>query len=303
MKKKPGIAVVIISFLLAAVAPGISRAGGNQVNIGVLAKRGYERCLEKWTPTAKYLTERIPGKSFTIAPLGFEKIYSAVQKGEVDFILANPSFYVELESRYGINRIATLKNLRLGGAYTEFGGVVFCKANRDDIRHLSDLVGKTFMAVEETAFDGWRTAWRELKEKGIDPYRDFRKLSFGGTHDAVVYTVRDGGVDAGSIKTDTLERMELEGKINLEDFHVIHEHGGGEVHLPFLHSTRAYPEWPFAKVKHTTDELAQHLDSSAKAPGEIVVHRTPVWDHPALWLVLLGLLATEWTVRRRRGLA
>lgn len=57
------------------------------------------------------------------------------------------------------------------------------------------------------------------------------------------------------------------------------------------------------KVLHTADELAQLLDSSAKAPGEIVVHHTPVWDHPALWLVLPALLATEWTVRRRRGLA
>ena len=63
-----------------------------------------------------------------------------------------------------------------------------------------------------------------MKERGIDPYLDFTRLEFGGTHDAVVYAVRDGRVDAGSARTDTLERMDSEGKINIKDFRVIGEH-------------------------------------------------------------------------------
>jgi len=166
---------------------------------------------------------------------------------------------VELESQYGLNRIATLKNIRFGNAYTKCGGVIFCKANRSDIRHFSDLKDKAFMAVKETSFGGWRMAWREFKEKGIDPYRDFKDISFGGTHDTVVYAVRDGKVDAGTVRTDTLERMAIEGKISLGDFYAIYENGGEVVSLPLVHSTRSYPEWPFAKVKHTTDELAEKV--------------------------------------------
>ncbi len=250
--------VFIISLLI--LAPDYAPCADNPpIKIGVLAKRGTERCLEQWSHTAEYLSARIQGKTFVIVPLNFKEIYSTVKKGQVDFILANSSFYVELEIWYGANRIATLKNLRLGGSYTSFGGVVFCKANRNDIKHMTDLNGKTFMGVKETSFGGWRMAWREFKEKNINPYSDFRALTFGGTHDAVVYAVRDGKVDAGTVRTDTLERMEMEGKINLKGFHVIHEHGGGTVHLPFLHSTRSYPEWPFAKVKHTPDELAEKV--------------------------------------------
>ncbi|GAG17554.1 unnamed protein product, partial [marine sediment metagenome] len=40
------------------------------VKIGVLAKRGPERCLEKWGPTSEYLSAEIRGRSFTIVPLG-----------------------------------------------------------------------------------------------------------------------------------------------------------------------------------------------------------------------------------------
>ncbi|MEA3427675.1 MAG: hypothetical protein U9Q84_00350 [Thermodesulfobacteriota bacterium] len=98
--------LVAILFLL--LAAGISFAnsansanGDDKVKIGVLAKRGSERCLQKWSPTAEYLSVRIPGKTFVIIPIDFEKIYSFVEKGDVDFILANSSFYVELEHYYG----------------------------------------------------------------------------------------------------------------------------------------------------------------------------------------------------------
>ena len=247
------------------------------VKIGVLAKRGPEVCLKKWGPTAEYLSKRIPDKKFVIVPIDFEKIYSFVEKGKVDFILANSSFYVELEHWYGANRIATLKNLRTEGAYTEFAGVILCKANRADLRQLTDIKGKTFMAVKETSFGGWRMAWREFKELGLDPHQDFKTLSFGGTHDAVVYAVRDGIVDAGTVRTDTLERMQAEGKIDVKDLYVIPYHGEKVTNLPFLHSTRAYPEWPMAKVKHTPDALAQKVaiallemeaDSNAAKAGQ-----------------------------------
>ncbi|MCK4871609.1 MAG: PAS domain S-box protein, partial [Phycisphaerales bacterium] len=242
-----------------------AQESGAVVTIGVLAKRGSERCLEKWGPTATYLTEQIPGRRFEIVPLDFSDVDPTVERGEVDFILANPAIYVALEANYGATRIATLKNLQLNGVHTVFGGVIFHRADRSDIRSLDDLRGKHFMAVKENAFGGWLVAWRELKEHGIDPHRDFSELRFGGTHDAVVYAVRDGLVDAGTVRTDTLERMDAEGKIDLADFTVIHAHGGvdhslgDEEHLPFLHSTRDYPEWPFAKARHTSDELAEQV--------------------------------------------
>jgi len=253
------IALVIFILLPFPMPVQVSCADDRQVRIGVLAKRGIVRCMEKWSPTAKYITDKIPGRNFVIVPIDSDGIFSFVEHGMVDFVLTDPSIYVELESQYGLNRIATLKNIRFGNAYTKCGGVIFCKANRSDIRHFSDLNGKTFMAVKETSFGGWRMAWREFKEKGIDPYRDFKVLSFGGTHDTVVYAVRDGKVDAGTVRTDTLERMAIEGKINLGDFYTIYEHGGEVASLPSVHSTRSYPEWPFAKVKHTPDELAEKV--------------------------------------------
>ena len=257
--KRQGITVVFIVLSLILLLARVSWADDTQVRIGVLAKRGIVRCLEKWSPTAEYLSDKIPDKIFVIVPIDSDGVFSFVEHGTVDFILANPSIYVELESLYGVNRIVTIKNFGINCTHTKYSGVVFCKANRIDIQHLSEINGKNFMGVSETSFGGWQMTWREFKQKGIDPYRDFKTLRFAGTQDAVVYAVRDGKVDAGTVRTDTLEKMEMEGKIDLKDFRVIHEHGGGRVYLPFRHSTRSYPEWPFSKVKHTPDDLAEKV--------------------------------------------
>ena len=53
--------------------------------------------------------------------------------------------------------------------------------------------------------------------------------------------------------------MATEGKIRLEQFRVIGERAGEESCLPFPRSTRLYPEWPLAKLRHTSDELTQQV--------------------------------------------
>ena len=257
------VTVWIMCFTLLAFGEGAVLAAEKieeQIRIGVLAKRGSERCLERWGSTADYLSMQIPGRSFSIVPLGFDEIHKAVEFGEVEFVLANSSFYVDLEIRFGAKRIATLQNLHADGtAHKVFASVIFCKADREEIRNVQDLKGKIFMAVDERSLGGWHMAWRELKRRGVDPQRDFAELRFGGSHDAVVYAVRDGVVDAGSVRSDTLERMGLEGKIRLADFKVLMPHEDCDGEIRFLHSTPHYPEWPFAKASHTSDELAKEV--------------------------------------------
>jgi signal transduction histidine kinase len=253
---------LVLASSVSLVSPGLVLGAAEDtgpVRIGVLVKRGPERCLEKWGPTAEYLTAEIGGYSFVIRPLDHDKVGPAVQRGEVEFILTNPSSYVELERLHNVSRIVTLKNLHLGKAYTVYAAVIFRRSDRDDIHDLADLNGRTFMAVDEQSFGGWQMAWRELKEDGIDPRRDFSDFQFGGTHDAVVYAVQKEKIDAGTVRADTLERMAMEGKIRLDEFRVIHEQRGARVDLPFPCSTRVYPEWPLAKAEHTPDGLAEKV--------------------------------------------
>ena len=289
--------LVVWMFLGLAQAsfPHLLGAAETPVGIGVLAKRGSEQAVTMWTPTAAYLSSHIPGYAFAVVPLDFNEIEQAVREERVQFVLANSAIYVALEYQYGITRIVTMENLRQGRGYTQFGGVIFCRADRADIQTPNDLTGRSFMAVEENSFGGWLMAWRELQDHGIDPYHDFSPMQFGGTHDAVVMAVLEGRVDAGTVRTDTLERMAEEGKINLAELRILQWHDlkkGGPAptdFFPFLCSTRLYPEWPLARVAGTSEALAKQVaiallnmpaaDPAARA-GQVTGWTTPLDYQP-----------------------
>lgn len=228
------------------------------LKIGILAKLGSEEGMKMWAPLGEYLTNHVPPYTFEIVPLAFNEIHLAVRRRAIDFILTNPKFYMELESLYGLGRIATLNNkLAQGKTSSLFGGVIFTKSSRSDIRTYQDLKAKSFMAVDKLSFGGWQVALCELKHNQIDPYQYFSSISFGGTHDAVVYAVRDGVVDAGTVRTDTLERLAAENKIKLEDFFILNSRQYED--FPLFLSTELYPEWSFAKTQKVSDKLATQV--------------------------------------------
>jgi two-component system sensor histidine kinase/response regulator len=74
-----------------------------------------------------------------------------------------------------------------------------------------------------------------------------------------VFAVRDRLVDAGTVRTNTLEDLSAEGKIDLNDFYVFPRIHAEDGHAPYFCTTREYPDWPMAKVRHTSDELAEKV--------------------------------------------
>jgi len=231
--------------------------GEQQISIGVLSHRGFEATLETWTPTANYLSRQLSDYQFKIIPLDFSEVEPALKNEEVDFLLVNSGIYVNMEVKYRISRIATLKNIVGNTSNNVFGGVVFSHAKHPDIHEFKDIRGSNVMAVDETSLGGFQMAWREWKGIGIDTYKDFGELSFAGSHDPVVMAVKNGIVDVGVVRTGILEQLAQKGTIDLEDFQILNART--EDDFKFLHSTRLYPEWPFSKLHHTANALAQKV--------------------------------------------
>ena len=228
------------------------------INIVVLAIRGKSKAFQMWQPTADYLSRQIPGYHFNIQPVSIDSISAAVQSGTADFVLTNPGLYAELEAMHGIFHIATLRNQRSAKAYTRFGALIISRSGRMDISGLRSLKGKSFMAVHPKAFGGWWMAWREFEQAGINPQEDFSRLVFSGfPQDKIVLAVQNNRIDAGTVRTNTLERMAAEGKINLKDFKVINPQSTPG--FPFKHSTRLYPEWPFAATHKISNGFARQV--------------------------------------------
>lgn len=229
-----------------------------EVTIGLLAHRGDDAGRKKWASTTAYLGDAIPDRRFRLIPLDLNEMDQALAANRLDLILTNPGNYVELEDRYGISRIATLKNMRHGRSYKVFGAVIFTRADRKDIKTLADLRGETFAAVARDAFGGFQMAWRELREINIDPFTDLADLRFTGfPQDDIVEMVLSGKVTAGTVRTNVLETMAEQHLIDLADIRILNPQQSDD--FPFRHSTRLYPEWAFAKSRHTSEELAKQV--------------------------------------------
>ncbi len=257
--------------------------GAELVNIGVLAFRGSQLTEERWKPMAAYLSGQVSDYVFKIVPVSNDNIESLVENGKVDFILTNPASYATLEKNYGVRRLATLLNRSNGGSSTEFGAVIFTRTDRLDINGLIDLKGKSFMAVHRNAFGGWWMAKRELLEMGLDPNRDFQQVTFSSfPQDKIVYAVRNGEVDAGTVRTSVLERMSRSGDIDLRDFRILNPQQYHNFHQRL--STRLYPEWPFAATRKVSIKLAQDVTLALlRMPGDDYAARTALitgWTSP-----------------------
>lgn len=252
-----------------------------EVKIGVLAERGIEATLKRWSPLTDYLKTKLDNYSFTVVPLDYDQLSVDIANIKIDFFITNTLNYVQLEHLYGASRIATLLNndSSTQDKFSEYGGVIFTKVDNQTINNIEDIKGKSFAAVDKHSFGGWVMAYEEFINHGIT--QDDIKLTFLKTHDAVVEAVLKGQVESGTIRTDTLERLVNEGKIELSDIKVINvKH---HKNFPYIVSTQLYPEWPFSKLKHTPNKLANDVLS---------VLLNISHDH----LVFNEVKADEWTV-------
>ena len=248
---------------------GSEESAAESYVIGVLAKRGEQIAMDRWTLTADYLTQQVPAAQFHVSPLTFEQIEPAIRSGKIDFLLANSGIYIQAEHRFGAFRIATLVNHSGDYALTQFGGVIFTRARNPSLQSLYSLRDKSFAAVNPTSLGGYLMARQELLEQGIDTEQDMT-LNFLGTHDAVVKAVLAGQADAGTVRSDTIERMAAGGLIRLDRIKVLKPRDIEG--FPYRLSTRLYPEWPMAALPHTPKSLVEKVST-------VLLNMPP--DHPA----------------------
>jgi PAS domain S-box-containing protein len=237
----------------------VSSPAVSTIRIGALANRGTEECLRRWKPTAAYLERHLPGTRFEIVPLGFHDVSERVAAKRVHFIITNPAQYSVLEFEGKAYRIAGFLVPSVSGPQRMYGGVIFTRSDRSDIRNFADLRGKRFAAVDEESLGGWLCARRELRAAHMDPYRDFADLRFIGTHDGVIQSVLSGASDAGTARSSQLEKMAAAGKLDLRAIRVLTGTSTPPAGYPFRVSTRLYPEWPFAAAVGTDEYLSRRV--------------------------------------------
>lgn len=228
-----------------------------EVRLGVLARRGEDWAHQTWGPTAEHLCHYISGYHFRVVPLAFEEVLPAAKQGEIDFILANPAMFVNLQKNCGASPLVTLRaQIDDEIASDQFGGLLIARAENTTVDSLRDVRGLEIAAVDADSLGGWLSVRWALHQAGVSVPEE--RVRFLGTHDAVVYRVLNGRSPLGVVRTGTLRHMASEGLIRQEDLRVIadrsEESGAG-----FPHTSKLFPEWPLARLPNTPDGLSERV--------------------------------------------
>lgn len=256
---------VLLLVLLSPAAQAVQ-----EVRIGVLSFRPLEQARQQWQATGDLLNARIPGYRFTLEVLFFPDMDQAMAAGRFDFVLTNPEHYIALRARYGLSAIATLMPLAEGHPVSQFGGVIFTRADRADIDELADLRGKVVSSVQDKSFGAYMMQRWTLYKHGIAIGEIGRMRFTGMPQDNAVRDVLSGEADVGFVRTGLLERMAREGKLELDQIKVINRQPADS--FPQALSTDLYPEWAFSAMPRVPERLKKqvaqalfNIDSADKA--------------------------------------
>jgi len=237
----------------------------SSLKLGVLAKRGHRAAHTRWSPLAEYLSSKT-GQRFEIVPLNFSQMSEYVSHGKLDLILANQMFFILFREKYSAIPLATLVNRR-AGPYT--GGVIFVK-NGSPIKNLRDIRGKKIAIVSFSSAGGYAIQASHLLSQGIDIREESHEIKPYKNQDHVVYAVINRMADVGFVRTDQLESMAREGKINLNQVRVLNRQNHSN--FPLLCSTDLWPAWPMASFRKIKPGLRKRIANALiSLPGDSVV--------------------------------
>jgi two-component system, LuxR family, sensor histidine kinase TtrS len=227
------------------------------VRIGVLAYKGADAVQADWSQVSDWLAASVAGHRFVLLDFDQAGLTRAVHDGSIDFVITSGGHYVALEDSDGASRIATLVSPWAVSPRHSIGSAIVVRSDAR-LRTLADLAGKHVLAVAPDAFGGYQIAAREMLEAGVDPEHDLARLQFTGFPlQDIVQAVHAGRADAGIVRTCMLEQMIGSGAIGAGQLRVLAPIATEGFRCQT--SSRLYPDWPLAGLRHTAPELSRQV--------------------------------------------
>ncbi|WP_449285969.1 PhnD/SsuA/transferrin family substrate-binding protein [Marinobacter sp. PE14] len=229
------------------------------LTMGVFAYRPDDLLRERYQPLTDYLS-RETGIQIELEILNQENMSRAIAANRLDFFLTNPSHFLLIRSERSLTGVLATLVRRSGQSATgSLGGVIFTRAERDDIKQLADIRDKTIASPGVHFLGGYQTQVLELMDAGID-IRRVNLIRFMGTHDRVVRSVLSGDADVGFIRTSILEQLAQEDPDLLTRVKVLNRQRLAG--FPYVVSTRLYPEWPLVALPHVDERAVRRIASA-----------------------------------------
>ncbi len=271
------IAVIVFSVLF--YQPLLADQEPEVIKIGILDKESVGGWNYEWQETVDFLNSEIKEHHFEKIMLPWRELRAAVDDGTVDFIIASPIFSVEAGMEGQMTVIATLKreSEKIEAFDNLLGSVIFWRADDKNIKTLWDITNKRLAAGPVQSIGGWLAAVREFADRGIDLRKACRTIKHHSDTRKIVDEVLSGEADFGICQTASLESLARQGQFDMRSITYSRELYLHTESLPFACSTRLYPEWSFARARHTNENLVERVNLAILKMSNIDVPKKITW--------------------------
>jgi phosphonate transport system substrate-binding protein len=196
--------------LLAALLTGAVALGAKPppLRVSAIPDEQPNELLRKFRPLGKYL-EKTLGRPVKFVPVtDYAATVEGLAAGKLDLVWYGGFTFVQARRRTG-NTLPLVQRAEDQRFHSHFIVPADSPA-----KSLADLKGKTFAFGSVSSTSGHLMPRYFLIKQGINPDKDFSRISFSGAHDATAKWVEAGKIDGGALNESVYDKMIAEGKLD-----------------------------------------------------------------------------------------
>ena len=262
---------LVVAILVVVVIIGMNFGTNNKVEnsetgeitvlrMGLIPADDAEEMLRQYEPIQEYLSEEIGVPVEIQVTSDYTAAIEAMRANHIDIAWFGPFSYVIAANVAGAEAI--VNGVKSNGKSTYKSIIV---ANKDSgIQTFEDLKGKSFAFVDPASTSGNLIPRKMLIENGIDPDNDFSESYYAGGHNAVMYAISNGNVDAGASSDNVHARMVESGEIDSEVNVIIYE-------------SDPVPGSPIVVREGLPEELKMSIKEALLNMDEQTIHQVDGW--------------------------
>ena len=210
--------------------------------------------------TVAELERKLAPRKLSILRADLPELTDAILAKKVELVILTAGQYRQL-NRVGLRDLVAVDIPGFSDLNHTDGGTIVVRSDRQDLKHLSDLKGKTLAANVPGGFHGFQIQMGELAARGYDPEHFFRKIVFKGEADHMADAALDvvqGRADVAFLALCYLESLERRNVIPEGALRVISEYHD-DPPLPCRRSTALYPSWVLATTPMASPDLSREV--------------------------------------------
>ena len=211
----PSRSLTRIAILACAIGGASLALAQGSLKVSAIPDESPTVLLRNFTPLGKYL-ERETGMKIDWTPVNdYPAVVEAMAAKKIDMAWLGGVTFVQVRARTG-----TAIPIVQREEDEKFTSKIIASTSAG-INSLADLKGKNFAFGSASSTSGHLMPRYFLKQNGIEPDRDFKRIAFSGAHDATAAWVESGRVEAGALNTSVWEKLIEQRKVDTTKVKVI----------------------------------------------------------------------------------